>query len=151
MQEIRGNLWHFYGLAIVAVTTCGRVDKKGDCVMLRGCARQARDRFPGLATRLGGLLLSRGNHVYDLGGGIVSFPVEDDPFGVSDPRIIERSCLELAALADCEGWRHIVVPRPGCGGGGLEWTGVRPILERHLDDRFQLICTDETDRGDKFP
>lgn len=142
MQEIRGDLWEFHGRAVIAVTTCGQLDRRGECVMLRGCARQARDRFPGLAGTLGALILAGGNHVFDLGDGIVSFPVEDDPFGISDPRLIERSCRELVALAAREGWRRIVVPRPGCGGGGLEWSGVRPILGRHFDDRFLVISAD---------
>ncbi|PLX86678.1 MAG: ADP-ribose-binding protein [Desulfuromonas sp.] len=137
--EIRGELWDHLGRAILAITTCGRVSKRGEAVMLRGCARQARDRFPGLAQRFGALILSGGNHVYDMGDGMVSFPVEDDPFGIAEPRLIEQSCRELVSLANQKGWKRIVVPRPGCGGGGLEWAQVRPILERHFDERFLVI------------
>lgn len=139
MREVRGDLWDYHGRAILAVTTCGRVDRKGECVMLRGCARQARERFPGLARALGERLRAAGNHVFALGHGIVSFPVEEDPFGLPELRLIERSCRELVALADRMGWQEIVVPRPGCGGGGLEWQSVRPLLERHFDAHFMVI------------
>lgn len=139
MKEITGDLWDHLGRSVVAVTTCGRVDRRGECVMLSGCARQARERFPGLASALGERLRAAGNHVFALGHGIVSFPVEEDPFGLPDLRLIDRSCRELVALADRMGWQKIVVPRPGCGGGGLDWRSVRPLLERHFDGRFSVI------------
>jgi hypothetical protein len=139
MQEIFGDLWDYYGTAAIGITTAGKVSRKGHCVMLRGCGRQARERFPDLPARLGALVLDRGNHVFDLGGGLFSFPVEHGPFEVPDLRLIERSSLELVALADEQGWTQVVLPRPGCGGGGLEWRQVRPLLQRHMDNRFHII------------
>jgi len=139
MKEIEGNLWDYHGRAIIAITTNGLVTRKGEAVFGHGCARQARERFPGLARRLGASLAQQGNHVTSLGDGIVSFPVEHTPYETPDQRLIERSARELASLADSMGWDTIVVPRPGCGGGGLEWKEVRPILERYLDDRFLII------------
>jgi len=140
MREITGDIWteHRQG-AVVAVTTGGLVDARGMAVMPRGCARQASDRFPGLRQRLGGLLRAHGNHVFDLGDGVVSFPVEESPYDLPDLRIIERSCRELVELADLSGWLRVVVPRPGCGGGGLEWANVRSVLERYFDYRFLVI------------
>ncbi|MEJ2700354.1 MAG: ADP-ribose-binding protein [Desulfuromonadales bacterium] len=140
MHEIFGDLWeeHRRG-AIVAITTGGLVDRHGRCVMLRGCARQAKERFPDLPHLLGELLRAKGNHVFALGRGIVSFPVETSPYDRPELRLIERSCRELVELADRREWRHLVVPRPGCGGGGMEWADVRPILERCLDGRFRVI------------
>lgn len=139
MRHIEGDLWDQLPEAVVAITTCGQISKKGECIMLRGCARQARERFPGLALKLGELIREGGNHVHDLGNGVVSFPVEEGAFDVPDLRIIERSCRELVALTESRGWQQIVVPRPGCGGGGLQWETVRPILEPYFDDRFSVI------------
>ena len=107
--------------------------------MPRGCARQAKDRFPELAAKLGALIRRDGNHVFHLGDGLFSFPVENSPFEVPDLRLIERSCCELVELASQQGWSKVVLPRPGCGGGGLEWRQVRPLLERYLDQRFYII------------
>ncbi|MGA7828706.1 MAG: ADP-ribose-binding protein [Geobacteraceae bacterium] len=139
MIEIKGNLWEHYGRVVVAITTNGLVTKKGKAVLGNGCARQAGEHFPDLTVRLGKLLAERGNHVNYLGDGIVSFPVEHSPYENPDLRLIERSTQELVALADEMGWEKVLVPRPGCGGGGLSWKDVKPLLEKHLDDRFLVI------------
>jgi hypothetical protein len=146
MHEIVGDIWqeHAEG-AVVAITTSGTLTKNGKAVMLRGCARQARDRFPDLPQILGEQLLNHGRHVFDLGRRIVSFPVEVDSYRNPELGIIEASCRELVELADYKGWQKIVVPRPGCGGGGLEWPVVKPVLERYFDARFYVITMQGTD------
>ena len=144
MREIVGDLWQEHaGGAIVAITTNGMVNRVSRAVMPRGCARQARERFPDLLQTLGSLLRQHGNHVFDLGNHIVSFPVEEDPYQVPEMRLIDQSCRELVELADYKGWQKVVVPRPGCGGGGLQWTEVKTILERHFDERFHVITDKE--------
>ncbi|MBI1921227.1 MAG: ADP-ribose-binding protein [Geobacter sp.] len=139
MQEIIGNIWDYPGRAVVAITTNGQVPRNGRAALGKGCTREAGARFPWLAERLGILLRDHGNHVHYLGEGLVSFPVEHSPFENPDLRLIEQSARELAELADRHEWPMIVVPRPGCGGGGLDWREVRPILARYLDDRFHII------------
>jgi hypothetical protein len=144
MKEIVGDMWqeHAEG-AVVAITTNGAVNKVGRAIMLRGCARQARVLYPELLQTLGELLRRHGNHVFDLGHQIVSFPVEVDPYQVPEMRMIDQSCRELVELTDYKGWQKVVVPRPGCGGGGLEWQEVKTILERHFDERFYVIRIQE--------
>jgi hypothetical protein len=140
MREASSNLWDLHESgAIVCITTNGAVSRQGRAQLLRGCARQAAERFPGLALRLGGLIAAEGNHVHDLGDGLVSFPVEETPYDYPDPAIIRRSAMELAALADSRHWQEVILPRPGCGSGGLDWKDVRPRIEQILDDRFVVI------------
>lgn len=140
MYEMTGSLWREHAAgSVVAITTNGLVTKKGDVPMLRGCARQARERFPEIPRTLGGLIRQYGSHVFDLGHRIVSFPVEENPYQIPDLRLIEQSCRELVELVDYKQWNRVVVPRPGCGGGGLAWSEVRPVLERHFDQRFYII------------
>ncbi|MDR3578840.1 MAG: ADP-ribose-binding protein [Oryzomonas sp.] len=138
MREIRGNIWDYQKTAMVAVTTNGQVTKNA-AVMGRGVAAQAARLFPWFPARLGACIAENGNHVHHLGDNLVSFPVEHSPYEVPDLKLIERSARELAALADQAGWNMIVVPRPGCGGGGLSWHDVRPLLEPYFDDRFLII------------
>lgn len=144
MKEIRGDIWDYRGSAIVAITTNGQVSRSGRAVMGRGVAAQAASLFPDMAEQLGRRLVEGGNHVHYLGENIVSFPVEHSPYQVPDLGLIERSARELVALADDRGWRSVVVPRPGCGGGGLSWGEVRPILERCFDARFTVISAEKT-------
>lgn len=140
MQEIIGNIWDFRdGSTVIAVTTNGAVSRRGRGVMGRGVAAQAAALDPDLPVRLGAALLAGGNHVHLLVPDLVSFPVEHSPFEHPDPRLIARSAAELRALADQHNWQRIVVPRPGCGGGGLRWDEVRPLLSKYFDDRFLMI------------
>lgn len=139
MVETIGDIWDHAGLAVIAITVSGTVAKDGRAVLGRGVARQAGERFPGVAAILGRLIATSGNHVFDLGNGLVSFPVEETAWSQPETAIISRSAEELRVMADRRGWRRIVVPRPGCGGGGLAWREVRPLLEPWFDDRFILI------------
>lgn len=145
MHEMTGDLWreHAQG-AVVAITTNGMVNKFGRAVMPRGCARQARERFPDILNTLGQLIHHHGNHVFDLGHQIVSFPVEQDPYQAPEMRLVEQSCRELVELANDKKWQKVVVPRPGCGGGGLDWAEVKIIQARHFDERFHVITSKES-------
>ena len=147
MIEACADIWDYRGRGVIAISTSGSVARSGKAVLGRGVASQAGRRFPGLAERLGELLNRGGNHVHDLGDGIVSFPVEASAWEWPDPRLIARSARELRELADREGWQLVVVPRPGCGGGGLSWREVRPLLEECFDDRFLVITAPATDDG----
>jgi len=140
MLEAVGDIWEYAEQGYtVAVTTNGSLTRDQRAIFGRGVARQAALRFPGLAEKLGSLLLERGNHVFDLGCGIVSYPVEETPWSLPDVRIIARSAEELRILTDRSEWSRIIVPRPGCGGGGLAWKDVRPLLAPWFDGRFTVI------------
>ena len=148
MLESCEDIWDYHGKAIIAVTTSGSLTRAGNAVMGRGVARQAALRFPQLPEKLGALLREHGNHVHLLGEGIVSFPVEESAWACPELRLISRSALELRQLADREGWVRVVVPRPGCGGGGLDWREVRPLLDGHFDDRFLVVSAADTAKSD---
>jgi hypothetical protein len=145
MIETCGDIWEHLGKAMIAVTTSGSVTRKGKAVMVRGVAGQAARRFPVLPEVLGLLLQTSGNHVHHLGDGVVSFPVEASAWEWPDLRLISRSARELRELADREGWDKVLVPRPGCGGGGMDWREVRPLLEEHFDARFVVISAPEAE------
>jgi hypothetical protein len=139
MLETVGDIWEYMPSAVIAITTNGSLTRDGRAIFGRGVARQAALRFPLLPEIAGRLLAEQGNHVFDLGCGIVTFPVEETPWSLPDLRIIARSALELRLLADRSGWQWVVVPRPGCGGGGLAWQDVKPLLEACFDQRFLVI------------
>lgn len=146
MLEARGDLWTLPADAR-CITTNGFVKTNGLAVMGRGCALQARERFPGLDAHLGSAINHHGNHVHLLQvhlppvADLVSFPVKHHWRQLADLDLIVHSCHELMALADEHpGWRRILLPRPGCGNGQRGWYGeVRPLVAKLLDDRVVVI------------
>lgn len=139
MFEIKGDIWEHHQYSIIVITTNGSVTKQGKAIFGNGVAKQAAEKYPTLAEKLGKLLQEKGNHVFEPMEGIVTFPVEETPWSLPDSRLISRSAKELRILADYSGWSKIIVPRPGCGGGGLAWGEVKPLLEPWFDERFMVI------------
>lgn len=141
MIEVRGNLWT-YPADIRVITTNGTVKKNGECVMGRGCALEATKKYSGIAKILGTHIKEKGNHVGFIFGsaeGIWSFPVKHNWYEKADIELIKRSAEELVALLPKDKKLRVVLPRPGCGNGGLKWEDVKPVLEPILDDRFHVI------------
>lgn len=165
MIEVRGNLWTFPA-DIRVITTNGSVKKNGEAVMGRGCAKEATEHYLGCAKMLGSLIKDHGNHCHIIFRGnfvnqmpLVSFPVKHRWHEMADKDLILRSAEELVDLADdqawVDGWKKVVLPRPGCGNGRLQWCwcksdweegvecgGIKHVLENILDDRFHVITFD---------
>jgi hypothetical protein len=57
---------------------------------------------------------------------------------VADMNLIEKSSKELMQLIESNRWRVVLLPRPGCGAGELQWDEVRELIAPILDDR--VIC-----------
>lgn len=141
MKEAKGDIWEYAGLfadaccVLTNMTVAG-----GKLIMGGGQAREARDRFPSLPA-LWSHLNDTGVMLYDREDlyVVVSFPTKYHPSDNSDIELIEQSAQTLVKLADKYQWQEVVLPRPGCGLGGLKWEEVRPILQRHLDIRFTVI------------
>jgi len=152
MIEVTGNLWSYdaglkpWDIARV-ITTNGTVKNNGEAVMGRGCAREAADMWPRLPGYLGKRLARFGNHVFDLGTWdqvdyLLSFPVKYHWRDAADLDLIGRSAYQLATVATAIGVKCVVMPRPGCGNGRLDWEGfdgVKVHLQAILSDRFHVI------------
>lgn len=141
MKEDTGNLWDFEADATV-ITTNGFVKNNGEAVMGRGCAREAAQRWPDFPIQLGHVIEQEGNHchlfAYD-GRTIITMPVKHHWREKADMDLILRSAQELVDLADEHWLREVILPRPGCGNGQLDWTDVSMELEAVLDDRFTVV------------
>jgi hypothetical protein len=148
LLEAEGNIWGFSGDAYV-ITTNGFVKKDGKAVMGRGIAKQAAERHTWLPKLLGESLKARGNHVdvfQSIVGSnemspmvLITFPVKTVWWEKADPALIERSAHELVDAVAATRWKRIIMPRPGCGNGQLDWNHVKPIIEPILDDRFLVV------------
>ena len=144
MQEIFGNIWEQYELGRwVVITTNGATRKDGACVMGRGVAKQAADKFPNLPYNLGELLKVGGNKVYifdDLK--IITLPVKYHWREQADLDLIETSLQQLVAWAGIPPRKHgkFYMVRPGCSNGRRDWeTEVKPLCMKYLDDRFVIV------------
>lgn len=167
MIEAKGDLFDQLADAVV-ITTNGFVKSNGECVMGRGCALQAAKMDPSIPARLGRLIKEQGNRVIDLGHlrgmRLFTFPVkpietefngsnavghmrsrfEDGDMipgwaSVADMDIIRASALQLRDAVDELSLGRVVMPRPGCGAGELNWSIVKLVLGEVLDDRFTVM------------
>ena len=141
MKELTGDLWEVEADARV-ITTNGAVRKDGQAVTGRGVALQAKERWPIVASRLGAHLRVHGNVPSILSvheGPLISLPVKHHWRERADLSLIRLSLQLLVKLVDDFGLQRVVLPRPGCGNGGLSWPDVKPLLEAQLDDRFTVV------------
>ena len=145
MLEKAGDFWTELGDAHV-ITTNGNV-KDGRCVMGRGVALQARNRFPGLDRFLGSCIRESGNRVHSLGDwtradgaaySLFSFPVKRNFWEQASLELIRHSVRELVIEVP-PAYQKVVMVRPGCGNGRLKWDVVKEELKMILNDRFVIM------------
>lgn len=149
MKEVIGDIWDYHKQGHwIVITTNGTVKTDGSCVMGRGVALQAKQRFPNLPLELGSRIRgcampygewSVGNNLKGFYNyKIITFPVKHNWWEKADLVLIEESCRQLQA--SCHGNQDIkYMVRPGCGAGELDWRDIKPILEKYLDDRFIVV------------
>lgn len=148
MREAFGDLWVLKG-DLVCITTNGAVNKGGNNVMGAGCALEARTRYPGIERKIGTslatgrlafLYLGRCYDVFGMGRELAAFPTKFHWKGKSDLALIEQSARELMEfLSGAKTFEQVLLPRPGCGLGGLNWNTVQPLLASILDDRVVVV------------
>lgn len=145
MIELEGDIWKDWESEVGEESFVWRVvpvngsrNERGQAVMGRGIAKQAQMRFPTLRTELGMAIRQGGNQLrYDGKKGLILFPVKHHWDQRADIQLIRKSCQELVEMfdqvhpRDAASW-VVLMPRVGCGNGGLRWEDVEPILYREL-------------------
>lgn len=142
MREVTGNIWYFHSRGNwIAISTNGTVKKDGSCVMGRGVAKQAAEKFHELPQSLGRKIKMGGNRVYSLPiFRMFSFPVKHKWWEKADLALIEESAKQLAAyIVPQNNYGDIYMVAPGTGNGKLTWKEVKPAIEPHLNDTFTII------------
>ena len=148
MKEIIGDLFNPpIDTDAICITTNGMIRSDGKAVMGRGVALAAKNKFLGIDVNLAQAIKQSGNHtniiyVYALPSDkfvyIFSLPTKNDWRDKSDINLIIRSCAELRVIANKCDFKKIILPRPGCANGGLNWVDVKKAIS-FLDDRFYII------------
>lgn len=162
MKEVKGDFWKFAKYAdAICVTTNGVVKANGELVMGKGIALQFAQRWPRLPMLAGQLVEGLGNHVHyvaaqfpEIDGTdhtvrVVTFPTKHHWRDKSDLNLIIQSAKELVKLANGDPtsrsrWEKVLLTRPGCGNGGLDWEReVKPAIQNILDDRFVIVSPNQ--------
>lgn len=142
MNIIKDDIWNYHKEGnFVVITTNGFVKKTGQCVMGRGIALQAKNKFRGFDKKLGQAIKEQGNKLFIWKEErIITFPVKHVWWEKADLRLIEQSAIQLKYI--CKQPRMdlnlsqncIYMPKAGCSNGKLEWKDVEPIISKHLPD-----------------
>ena len=142
MIEVVGNLWT-YPADWRIITTNGYVKTNGECVMGRGCALEAKTRYPDVPLLLGKLIDKYGNVVQRIPNyGLIAFPVKHKWNEEADYDLIKQSAQQLRLVAECYPEHEFVMPRPGCGNGRRSWDVVKTLLT-DLPDNVKVITFDK--------
>jgi len=143
MIEITGNVWDHWDIGeVICITTNGLVKKNGEAVMGAGVALEAKNRFPNLPRELGEKISTYGNiPFYWEAYRLITFPVKHHWYNDADIELIKKSCHWLmnwlnSADHDVD---FVVLVRPGCGNGKLDWGYVKAQIDPILDNRVTII------------
>jgi O-acetyl-ADP-ribose deacetylase (regulator of RNase III) len=147
IEIVSGNLLEAQVEALV-----NTVNTEG--VMGKGIALQFRQAFPAMFNayvadcRTGAVKLGKMN-IFDLGGPlrsgprwIINFPTKSHWKSRSRLKDIERGLESFVATVRALNIESVAVPPLGCGLGGLDWSDVRPLIERafaQTDDVHVLL------------
>lgn len=138
MIEECGDFW-IIPADFRCITTNGALRSNGYAIMGAGIALETRRRYHDIEAILGSLIKRYGNHVFDLGYKLISFPTKYHWKQDSDLELIKRSAKELVDLLKDDPARKILLTRPGCGKGNLQWSDVKPAIEDILcEDKFVI-------------
>jgi len=151
--EAKGDVFEMEG-DLICVLTNQVTTRRGLAVMGGGQAAQARLLFPGIDRDIG-FLIQAGQPGFAVLGeyrrqdfgtyqALAHFPTKRHWADDSSLELIEESAQRMMTYLDSPDGRHVqrvLLPRPGCGLGNLNWEiQVAPLLARILDERV-VVCS----------
>lgn len=146
MREIYGNAWDLLEsgeYSTLCITTNGAVNRFGECVMGRGIAQQFKRRYPFAPKILGDKIKEYGNIFQSIMWNeevtFFAFPVKHIWNQKADLNLIRKSCYGLREYALLNKDKKILLPRPGCGNGQLDWKEVSFFISDILPDNVYIV------------
>lgn len=147
MIELIGDFWEITEREnpdAICCTTNQILNKNNCLVMGKGIAKQFSDKYSFLPV-VWGEQFKKGSHlngfmVYNYKPFLIAFPTKTDWKLKSNLNLIKVSCFNLKNISLIMGWKCVLLPRPGCSNGGLNWNEVKPVVEEILNkDIFKII------------
>jgi hypothetical protein len=170
-EEVTGNIFEFWNSDTPVIVPINlNLNKFGHNVMNKGIAKDAKELFPILPNMIGKSIKQRKHKIdvfaYVLETNkviegkkeeaiILAFPTRFNYWEKADLKLIEV-CARLLVLKVDTIYKKIkfdkiMVPKLGCGEGGLDWElEVKPLLEKILDERFILVKYDPESLEDSY-
>lgn len=146
---IKKDIWDYHKIGcwiVIPTNTC--IKSNGQAVMGAGLAKQAADRFPGLAsgygTYLGGFEGCNAINIHRpwpvSNHRLVLMPTKHDWRNPSELWMVELVVDYLIQWTSAMTNSLVfVVPALGCGRGGLRWEDVQPVLDKLPRSRFIVL------------
>jgi hypothetical protein len=138
LQCIQGDILEYYEIekdSHFCILTNGVVNQYGENVMGRGVASVIKNMFPWTPGVIARMIRSGGNHVYYLGHRLITFPTKNDWQEMSNIDLIKKSSQQLVHMIYMYQLKHVYLPKPGCGSGGLNWDQVEGVITPILQDQ----------------
>ncbi len=132
IKYIEGDI--FKSPAQVIVNTVNTVG-----VMGKGVALAFKERYPNMFEQykkvcekhlltIGKLML-----VYEADYWLLLFPTKESWRSPSKIEYIEKGLIKFVQTYADKGITSVAFPKLGCGNGGLDWSEVKPVMERYLE------------------
>jgi O-acetyl-ADP-ribose deacetylase (regulator of RNase III) len=138
LKYVNGNFFDFDADIRVNTVNCVGVMGKGVALafkqhypdMFRHYVKQCRSG----EIRPGRPAVWLHNDMISKGIEIINFPTKDDWKNPSEYSYVEDGLVWLASYLRVKQGKIVTLPALGCGNGGLEWSRVKALIEKHLKD-----------------
>lgn len=137
LREIKGNIWDYANNnSVVCILVNGSIFNHRN-PMGGGIARECLDRNPDIDISVARCLKNDLAFTADLDSKskayMYIFKTKETIYTLSTLDIIEESLKKLVSYMEMYKHLTFLLPRPGCGFGGLDWeTEVKPLCEKYL-------------------
>lgn len=142
------------------VCTINQMIKKDGCLIMgAGIAKQFAEKFPKLPEIWGDHVQNKQSYITTIFTPLNKLGYENqDKYVIglptkihfaynSDIGVIKNSCAVLRAGIEALGLQKVLMPKPGCGLGKLEWDNVKSEIESFLNsDKIVVVDNNPWDK-----